>query len=114
MAITVTSTEAKNNFGELLKWTKENAGAIYVKQYGEPTAVILSLTEFEKLQADAAKEQKRRVLAKVENMRRESWASLPEDAEEVDAVKAYMEAGFTEDVAVETANFDRHLVQSKR
>jgi len=113
MSRTVTATQAKNNFGELLRWTKDNKGGIFIKQYGEPTAVVVGIEEFRELQRLQEAQRLKATLAEVERIKRDVWEALPDELKEIDAVQMYIEAGFSEEVARETAAFDEQLKQMK-
>ena len=71
MLKSVSSSEAKSRFGELLKWTTENQDKVIVKLYGEPTAVIISYAEYEELERLRKQEQKRKVLEALDRLRDE-------------------------------------------
>ena len=62
MPRTVSSSEAKSRFGELVKWTTENQDTVVVKLYGEPAAVIISYHEYMEMEGLRKREQKRKAL----------------------------------------------------
>lgn len=94
MPKTVTSTEAKSQFGSLVKWATENQDEIVVKHYGEPTVVLLPFASYAELLD--LREQARRDEAwrKLEALRREIQADNPV----TDQAEAYREAGMSESV----------------
>lgn len=106
----VTSSEAKSRFGELLKWTTENQEKVIVKLYGEPTAVIISYAEYEELEKLRKREQKRQVLAALDQLRAEASGQNPDLSDE----EAYRLAGFSEEVVQETLQTDKRLAASRQ
>ncbi len=58
MPKTVTASEAKNKLGAVLSWVRNNQDEVIVESRGEPAVVIISYTEYEKMQA--LKEEQRR------------------------------------------------------
>jgi prevent-host-death family protein len=105
----VTSSEAKSRFGELLKWTTENQDQVIVRLYGEPTAVIISYAEYEELEKLRKREQKRKVLEALDQLRAEVRQQNPDLSDE----EAYRLAGFSEDAIGETLKTDEALAASK-
>ena len=49
MTRTMTATEARVHFGELLRRVTENAETIVVERGGKPQVVVISLDEYERL-----------------------------------------------------------------
>ena len=109
MPKTVTSSEAKSRFGELVKWTTENQDKVIVKLYGEPAAVIMSFREYEEVEKLRKREQKRKVLEALDALRAEARQQNPE----LSAEEAYRLAGFSEDVIQETLQADEKLAAAK-
>ena len=109
MPKTVTSSEAKSRFGELVKWTTENQDKVIVKLYGEPAAVIMSFREYEEVEKLRKREQKRKVLEALDALRAEARQQNPE----LNAEEAYRLAGFSEDVIEETLQADEKLAAAK-
>lgn len=101
----VTSTEAKSRFGELLKWTTENQDRVIVRLYGEPTAVIMSYAEYEELEKLRKRDQKRKVLEALDQLRAETRRQNPDLCDE----EGYRLAGFSEEVIGETLKTDDAL-----
>ncbi|MBX3000689.1 MAG: type II toxin-antitoxin system prevent-host-death family antitoxin [Caldilineaceae bacterium] len=106
----VTSTEAKSRFGELLKWTTENQERVIVRLYGEPTAVIISYAEYEELENLRKREQKRKVLEALDQLRAEA---RQQNLDLADA-EGYRLAGFSEEVIEETMKTDEALAASQK
>lgn len=109
MPKTVTSSEAKSRFGELVKWTTENQDKVIVKLYGEPTAVIISYTEYEEVEKLRKREQKRKVLEALDALREEVRRQNPDLSDE----EAYRLAGFSEEVIQDTLKTDQELAASQ-
>lgn len=109
MPKTVSSSEAKSRFGELVKWTTENQDKVIVKLYGEPAAVIMSYSEYEEVEKLRKREQKRKALAALEALRQEVRRQNPD----LTAEEAYRLAGFSEKVIQETLKADEELAAPK-
>ena len=109
MPKTVTSSEAKSRFGELMKWTAEHQDKVIVKLYGEPTAVMMSYAEYQELEKLRKREQKRKVLEALDRLRAEVRRQNPTLSDE----EAYRLAGFSEDVIAETLKMDQQLAASQ-
>lgn len=105
MPRTVSSSEAKSHFGELLKWTTEHQGQVIVKLYGEPAVVILSYSEYEEMEKLRIREQKRKVLEALDALRQQVRQQSPE----VGTEEAYRLAGFSEEVIRETLAADQEF-----
>jgi prevent-host-death family protein len=69
MSKTVSSTEAKNQFGSIVLWVLEHKDEVVVESHGEPKVVIISFAEYQQIKE--IKEQRRRqeVLARLEDLR---------------------------------------------
>lgn len=109
MSKTVTSTEAKRQFGSLLKWMKEKRDEVIVSLRGEPTAVIMSYSEYEALQRLRRKDQARKALAALDELRKEAQTQTPD----LTAEEAYRLAGFSEDVIQETLAMNKKLAETE-
>ena len=53
----VSATEARNRFGELMRWVVESQQPVIVKRGGKPHVVVLSVAEYERLLADQREEE---------------------------------------------------------
>lgn len=102
MPRTVSSSEAKSRFGELVKWTTDNQEQVIVRLYGEPAAVIMSYKEYEEVEKLRKREQKRKVLEALDALREEARRQNPNLRPE----EAYRLAGFSEEVIQETLQAD--------
>jgi prevent-host-death family protein len=109
MPKTISSSEARSRFGELIKWTTENQEQVIVKLYGEPVAVIMSYREYEEVEKLRKREQKRKALEALDALRQEARRQNPD----LGAEEAYRLAGFSEEVIQETLQKDKALTASK-
>lgn len=103
MPRTISSSEAKSRFDELVKWTSENQEQVIVKVYGEPAAVIMSYKEYEEVEKLRKREQKRKALEVLDALREEARRQNPN----LRAEEAYRLAGFAEAVVQETLHADK-------
>ena len=110
MPKTVTSTEAKSRFGELLKWANESRDKVIVKLYGEPAGVIISYAEYEEVERLRKREQKRKALEALNALRDEVRLQNPD----LTAEEAYRLAGFSEEVIQETLKADEELAATTK
>jgi prevent-host-death family protein len=108
MPKTVSSTEAKTQFGTLLRWASEKSDEVIVKFYGEPKAVIMPYQEYEAFLKLREKERRRQAWEAVEEIRRRVEARTPDLTRE----EAYRLAGFSEEVIQETIQKDQELAQA--
>ncbi len=108
MPMTVTSTEAKSQFGSMVKWARENQDEIIVKHYGEPSVVLLPFADYEELLQlrEYARKAKARLL--LEKLRQE----IQNDNPVIDQAEAYGEAGMSESVIREILEADAQYVDS--
>jgi prevent-host-death family protein len=109
MTKTVSSSEAKAHFGELVKWATENQDKVIVKLYGEPTVVIMSYKEFEEVEILRKLEIKRKALAALQALRQEAHRQNSD----LTAEEAYRLAGFSEDVIRDTLQAEQELATSQ-
>lgn len=56
------ATEVKNRFGRMLRQIAKTGGPIIVERDGKPVAVILSMSEYQRMQPQAAPDDKQREL----------------------------------------------------
>jgi prevent-host-death family protein len=84
---TVSSSEAQNQFGELVNWIVNNRGEVVVKRRGEPEIAMISFDEYKETQQ--IKEQWRRdeALAKLRKVRERVSARFKDmSQEEIDQI----------------------------
>lgn len=105
MPKTVSSSEAKSRFGELVKWTTENQDKVIVKLYGEPAAVIMSYGEYKEVEQLRKREVKRKALEALDALRQAARRQNPD----LTAEEAYRLAGFSEEVIADTLKADEEL-----
>ncbi len=103
MPLTVSSTEAKSQFGSLVKWATENQDGIIVKHYGEPAVVLLPFANYAELLQLREKARREAVWQALEALRRKIHERNPN----ISAEEAYREAGMSESVIRETIEADR-------
>src|SRR5688572_11191435 len=107
MPKTVSSSEAKSKFGEIVKWSAENKDEVIVKLYGEPTVVIMPYSEYEEVEKLRKREQRRKAWEALEKLRKEVQEKMPA----ISAEEAYRLAGFSEEVIQETLKADEELAK---
>ncbi len=86
MERTVSATEARVRFGELMRWAVENQEPVIVERGGKPHVVVLSITEYKQLQTarqrqswQQALEQVVQVGAKIKARRQGQTLTPPEE-----------------------------------
>ena len=109
MPRTISSSEAKSKFGEVLKWTTENNDEVIVKLYGEPKAVIMPYTEYTEVEKLRKREERRKAWETLEEIRKRVRAQNPDMTPE----EAYRLAGFSEEVIQETLKKDKELAEAE-
>jgi prevent-host-death family protein len=107
MPKTVSSSEAKSKFGEIVKWSTENKDEVIVKLYGEPAVVIMPYSEYEEVEKLRKREQRRKAWEALEKLRKEVQENMPA----IPAEEAYRLAGFSEEVIQETLKADEELAK---
>jgi prevent-host-death family protein len=105
MPKSVSASEAKSRFGELVKWSREQNDTVIVNVYGEPTVVIVPYAEYAEGERLRKREQKRKALAALDALRQEARRQNPD----LSAEEAYRLAGFSEDVIQDTLKADEEL-----
>jgi prevent-host-death family protein len=105
MPKTVSATEAKSRFGAMVKWAVENQDDVIVRQYGDPTAVLISYAEYERLVAWREQERRNEAFEQLEAIRRRIQEATPT----TDVAEAYRQAGMAEWVIRETLEADAAL-----
>lgn len=111
MSKTVTATEAKNNFGELMKWTSENEGGVLIKHYGEPAAALVNLKDYEILQEAKSRFARQDFAAALRQLRQSMQMNLrSEDTDE----ESYRQSGFSEEAIEEILALDKQIEAEQR
>jgi prevent-host-death family protein len=108
MPKSVSASEAKSRFGELVKWTNEHQDEVIVKLYGEPAVVIMSYDEYIEVEKLRKREQKRKALEALAALRQEARRQNPD----LTAEEAYRLAGFSDEVIADTLRADEELAAS--
>lgn len=71
MPKSVSTREAKNNLSALIAWAREHSDAVVVENHGKPAAVLVSATQYEKMQAAAEKQRRAEALEALRRLRDE-------------------------------------------
>ena len=104
----VSSNEARNSLGKLLRMASDDGEEIVIKVRGEPTAVLISYTEYEAL-AELKQLQKR--MQALETLRN-IHSRVQQRNEDLPDEEAYRMAGFGEEAIREIIEFDQQLAAS--
>ncbi len=86
MPKTMSASAAKNQFGAVLGWVRDNGDEVIVESHGEPRAVIISYSEYETLQALRDEARRRQAWADLERLRAEVSAQNPDITSEEQAL----------------------------
>jgi prevent-host-death family protein len=78
MKKTVSATEARVHFGELLRGVAEEDETYIVERSGKPTAVLVSFEEYQETQKHKPKERWEILLEESQRIFRESGAEVPD------------------------------------
>ena len=97
MAISVTSSEARKSLGKLLHLASEENEEVVIKVRGEPTAVIVSYSQYEQLTLEREARKREEAL----RLLRSARARVQERMEGVSDEEAYRMAGFGENAIKE-------------
>jgi prevent-host-death family protein len=99
----ISATEAKNKLGSLFTWVQDNQDEVIIENRGEPTAVIMAYSEYEKIKNLKEQTRRQEIWERMEALRREVSArnqDLTEEqrdelAEEIsqDAIKSLVKKG---------------------
>jgi prevent-host-death family protein len=69
MPKTVSAREAKNKFGSVVSWVLENHDEVIVENRGSPTVVIMTYSEYERVQELKEHERRRQVIERLRKLR---------------------------------------------
>ena len=111
MPKTVTSSEARDQFGGLLKWTQENQDEVVVKLRGEPAAVIMSYDAYEEVTQLRRLQKRQQAWQKLQAIRQRVQQRVKD--EDLSAEEAYLLSGFDEEAAQNLIEQDRQLAESE-
>ena len=84
----ISATEAKNRLGSIFSWIHDNQDEVIIESRGEPTAVIMSYTEYEKIKALREQARRQEIWERMEALRREVSARNQDLTEEQAAALA--------------------------
>lgn len=109
MAVNVSSNEARNHLGRLLKLASEEDEDVIIKVHGNPTAVLISYAEYEQI-GDLKKMEKRlRALETVRELRR----TISDRTAQLSTEEAYRLAGFGEKATEDIVENDRQIAAAR-
>lgn len=95
----VSASEAKNRLGAVVSWVLSNQDQVIIESRGEPTVVVISYAEYEKVQALKEQQRRREITQKMEKLR--------------ERVRARNQDITSEEQAMEIADqFTREAIQS--
>jgi prevent-host-death family protein len=103
MTISVSSNEARNRLGKLLRLAAETNEGVVIRVRGEATAVLVSYTDFEEFTRLKKAEKASQALEKIRAARQRVQAQTPELSER----DAYDLAGFGKQATDEIIQHDR-------
>ena len=106
MTISVTSSEARKSLGKLLHLASEENEEVVIKVRGEPTAVLVSYSQYEQL----TKEREARKREEALRLLRSARARVQERMEGVSDEEAYRMAGFGENAIKEILRHENEFV----
>lgn len=84
---TVTATEARVHFGEMLRIVRDQGGTVIVERAGEPEAAIISMDDLRELQRHRPQPEEKNWYEQMIELQREiaaEWKGPPLTAEDVD------------------------------
>ena len=71
----VSATEAKNRLRALIGWVSRNRDEVIVESHGEPTAVIISFAEYQRLRELREQARRKTALETLRELRQRTLAS---------------------------------------
>lgn len=86
----VSATDAKSKFGSLVNWVVENGDEVIVENHGQPTVVMIPLSEYENYRTYREAEKRKKVFARLRELR--------------DRVRTYNQDIITDEQALEIAD----------
>jgi prevent-host-death family protein len=69
MPKTISASEAKTRFGEMVAWAQDNQDDIIVESRGRPNAVIISFEEYQRILDLRERARREEALARLERLR---------------------------------------------
>ncbi len=79
MPKTVSSSEAKSRFGAMVKWAVENQEDVIVRQYGDPTIVMVPFAAYEQILVWRERARREDAFEQFEAIRRRSTRGRAHD-----------------------------------
>lgn len=102
MARRVSASEAKNRLGSIIDWVTENQEEMIVENRGEPTAVIISIAEYQQMQELKEKARRSEALGQMRKLRDSVMARNRDlGAEEADSLADRFSREVVRDMAEE-------------
>lgn len=108
MARTVSSSEAHNSFGAMLRWVEENNDVVLIERRGKPAAVLITYDVYQEFGRLREQGRRRTAFARMEAIRKQVAAGN----RDLTAEEAYRLAGFSEEVVQQTLASDAEQVHS--
>ena len=112
MSKTVTSSQARENFGELLRLASEENEEVVVTLRREPTAVLISYGEYEELERLRNLEKRLEAVEKLRAIRQRVQDRIKDDNLSIE--EAYQLADFGEETIKNTLASEHRLAPSTR
>ncbi len=98
----VSASEAKNRLGSIIDWVIENEEEVIVENRGEPTAVIMSAAEYERVRALREKARRAEAMEQMRRLRERVLARNRDlSPEQGDALAGRFSRDFVEDMEKE-------------
>src|SRR5690348_15681741 len=83
----VSATEAKNRLASIVAWVQDNQDEVIVENHGEPKAVIMAYSEYEKIKDLKEQARRQEIWERMEALRREVSARNPDITTEEQAME---------------------------
>jgi prevent-host-death family protein len=84
---TVSSSEAQNQFGELVSWIVSNRGEVVVKRRGEPEIAMMPFSEYEEAKKLREQERRREAFERLKRVRERVQARVKDTISEEEALQ---------------------------
>ncbi len=107
MTINVSSNEARNSLGRLLRLASEENEEVVIRVRGEPTAVLVSYAAYEQLTQLKRIQKAQEALAKIQAARDRVQAKV----QDLPPEEAYRQAGFGEQAIQELLAHEQQAVE---
>lgn len=107
MTISVSSNEARNSLGRLLRLASEENEEVVIRVRGEPTAVLVSYAAYEQMAQWKRIQKAQEALAKIRAIR----ARVQAKVQDLSSREAYRQAGFGEQAIRELLASEQQAAQ---